>query len=271
MFAKFLRSSRRQRSTSLWYTLALGLMLVCPSISSAGYTIVWAEFHGTRIHAIKEFDEGDMWFVIYDVLTDELVYAEPFKSSGNPSPDGGSTGLKPDKEAIVELLKKIGGATQPAVDFWKTPLGLHLIQNGKGPKPIVDPADLGAMAHGFDGEGGGGGGFDPGGGPLGEQVKGMIKKGKKKDDDGDNDDAKPEDHGLWGPEYPANPELVNPVPAKIFVLMSPARSISPSGEQESSRNAPPSRPGTTLNIGAFGSFGGGYTAPRSTPVLAPGR
>jgi len=190
---------------------------------------------------------------------------------GDPNPEGGDSGLMPDKEAILEELKKMGGATELEVDFWKTPLGLQMIQNGKGPKPVVDPVDVGAMAHGFDGEGGGVGGFDPGGGPIGEQVKGMIKKGKKKDDDGDNDDVKPEDGGLWGPEYPANPELVNPIPAKVFVLMSPARSISPSGAQGSSRNVPPSRLGTTVNIGAFGPFGGGYTAPRSTPVLTPGR
>jgi len=239
------------------------------SIARADYVTTHDDGNGFYIMAYWD-DKGKLKSQHYFDPDGERYLSQYYD---NPSADGQPTGVMPDKEAIVELLKKMGGAWQPKVDFWKTPLGLHLIQSGKGPKPLVDPAPVGAAGYDVDVDGGGGaGGFDPGGGPIGEQVKGMLKKGKKKDsgDDGD-DDAKPGDAGLWGQEYPANPELVNPVPAKTFVLMSPARSVSPSGAQGSSRNAPPSRLGTTLNIGAFGSFGGGYTAPRSTAVLASGR
>jgi len=140
-----------------------------------------------------------------------------YLGSADPNPEGdGSEGTADLESLLAELKKKLDGGDELPRNFWKSPAGHMLIKTGKGPQPgdPIDPDPGGSLAYDADGAGGGSGGIDPNGGPIGDQI-GRKKGSNGNDDDDDGDGGGSGDDSIWGEEYPADPELVNPVPETV--------------------------------------------------------
>ena len=122
----------------------------------------------------------------------------------------------------------------------ETPLGKHLTRNGKGlgptitpratfegrselqqlqllPSPVLSRRDVWRRRLSQRTE------FRPQR-RLDERPGWRAIKGGKNGGDGDSDDAKPSECGLWDDAMPGPPELVNPAPPASFTLMAPLMS-----------------------------------------------
>ncbi|MFQ5733819.1 MAG: hypothetical protein ACE5KM_17920, partial [Planctomycetaceae bacterium] len=229
-----------------------------------GWTLVtYYNDEGKRTSA-HVYDENDKWV------------ASKYYDDDNPNPDDGTT-TPGDISSWKALLKQKGGGMQEP-GFEKTPLGRYLARKGKGIGPLHNPNgdDSGggpspgnrlefedplddALGTGI-GHLGSPGGIDGNGGPIRGQLKNLgRKKGTGRDPAEGSGGGKPQDGGLWGPEMPGPPELVNPNPARTsrdaFVLV-PVTGGSSSGVSGS--NMTPRSGARTGNLN-FGAFGNGIT------------
>jgi hypothetical protein len=151
---------------------------------------------------------------------------------GNPNPEDASSGMKGDYDSAVSLAKQnselkgiVGGIEY---DWANTPIGRHQTGSGKGKIPAhnPNPSDSeGASTPprpleppdfdpGKGSVGGGSGWFDPNGGSPAGQLK---KNGKKRGNQGDDDDGGSDPtggDGMFG-DLPGPPELVNPDPVSF--------------------------------------------------------
>jgi hypothetical protein len=184
---------------------------------------------------------GDLYAVIYDRYSGQAQGWVDLPD-GNPDPDGGSTGLAPDVQSLLDALKKAGGTMRASSDFYSTFLGRMLTEMGMTIVPVHNPADVG---YEIDGYGGGSGGFDPSSGDIREHVQNLKKKGNGNggdDDDDDGDGGKtPTTEDLYGYGMSGPPELINPVPISRMATVSPRQSVATVGGQ-----APAGASDTTL-------------------------
>lgn len=240
------------------------------------------EVHKTTHHN-KDGSYNELW---YSEENDQY-YTKQYDKDGNlkaiyvymdnPNPEEGTT-TPGDQDSRVRLALQnapiigiVGDLRDPQVE--DSPLGQLLTGQGKGKAPAWNPSDV-YYESGFGG-GGGGGGFVPNGGSFGQQLKHMAKKGNKDDgdDDGDNG-AKPGDVGLWGPDMPGPPEIVNPSLHKGSAFRSLVRHSFSTAGHVSPRVAPvPARRAITgaLRGSAFSAFGGGHAASPSATMFRLGR
>lgn len=190
------------------------IVMVAPRFADAGLVTLWSEIDlDTNITSEVLWDDEDdiFYYHEYDSDTGEGCLIE----IGNPSPDGQSTGLGPDKgdvAVMAEAVKKIGGNPVQETNPLRTPIGLGLVENGTIPGAEIDPWDNSALLTEDIAGGGGGGGFDPGV-PIGEQLGKKKQQGKGKDDDGDGDggDKNETFHDISN----IAPEIVDPPPEPV--------------------------------------------------------
>lgn len=218
--------------------VVFGTLSVCQDAHAQwGLVSSWSKDNGDVVIIAQDESDGSLWWFEFD--EDDNVIAAQHLGDDNPNPDDGTTSPG-DKDTWAALLKQHGGGiSDPNVE--KTPIGRYLAGKNKGINPVHNPSedpDGGPSPSGSTGfkdpkddfyetggEGhlGDAGGIDGNGGSIGSQLEDLgRRKGTNKNDDGSND-AKPEDGGLWGPEMPGPPELVNPNPTrganKSFVLV----------------------------------------------------
>jgi hypothetical protein len=213
------------------YILALVTCLIVPG------NVTYAKLITLPGGKFIDMDTGGSIDVVVDDETGDLYMIWKLEEDGgmvhlgnigdNPNPEGGDSGLGPDKETINAMLSdllKAGGSPLQTLDIWETFIGKSMTDKGKGPA-VTDPWDGGERAYDpIEGYGGGGGGlFDLNAGGIKEQITHKTNKGKGKgndDDDEDDDGGGSSGDKLFGIVGP--PELVNPVPIdKGFLLMRP--------------------------------------------------
>ncbi len=272
MFAHDFTSAKRIANNSRFAGSLLVILLLLVGVvatptkeAAADYGLKEVQFHddGTETR-IWEHADGLFWAWV-DADGNFLDGGKVITPGGNPSLEDPNSGLKPDREAFLSELEKLGGgAFLLETDPLKTPAGEIVSQQGGSIVPHHNPSDL-FQEHGM---GGHGGGFDPNGGPISEQINGLKGGGGGGggDDDGDGgDDGHKEDYGFHDGQYPANPELVNPVPIqKSFVLLPPSmkgfKLTGPSGSA--------ALPGGAFNCGAFGGHITGAAGPVGAVKIA---
>ncbi|KAA5541789.1 hypothetical protein FYK55_16395 [Roseiconus nitratireducens] len=183
--------------------------------------IVWWQMHdgstGTT-HAVVEHVYGDghsewSYWVKWETEFGSVYMEWPIPDAGDPNPDDSANGETAKPKDIAEQLARefadMGGEAM-IPNLWDSPVGKMLIQQGDGPIPIVDPWDstLGTDYDGYDSIAG----FDPNGGPIEDQI---LQGTPDEEDESEDDDESRSDDPAGDYEiniYPADPELVNPVP-----------------------------------------------------------
>jgi hypothetical protein len=281
-------ANRKSRAVVVVGLSLVLLSCVTPPLAGQTLTKMWTDFHGNDVIDVYEYDDGSYEAHVYEILEDgtwKLVAVD----FGNPNPvDGTDEGpgdfqSKKDLAKQNGLVKGIVGQVKPALQ--NTRVGKHLTNNGKGPVVVWNPSDDGnggGMKPGKATEGAKPGGdlwslhgpdntlekdwdkivaaidkelqmghsFD-GNAPLGEQIRDMIKNGKKNDNKGNDGDGSSLP-GYLDKYYKSNPayaEVSLPNPEeKSFVLMGP----STKGLKVTGRTGKSSLQGTSLNFGALG-------------------
>ncbi|MCI0358055.1 MAG: hypothetical protein L0211_06210 [Planctomycetaceae bacterium] len=234
-------SSRRRAShlafrSSALCALAAVVLLAFPIGDVAADTTVWWQMNdGEKTHAVVEYEEDDgshTWWYVVKYESDEFYVWYPIEDVDNPADPVYGTGTEgpSDRDGLLQLAKQKGGQFEFRPNAFKTPLGDILIRQGGTIVSHWNPADVFRDA-GWEGGGAGGGSIDPNGGPLSEQIK--TNHGNGNNNNGGGDDGHKEDHGFYDGQYPANPELVNPVPIqKSFILVPPTMAVSPRGASQ---------------------------------------
>jgi hypothetical protein len=229
-------SSRRRASHLAFRPFALcalaALLAFLAGDVSADTTVWWQMNDGEKTHAVVEYEEDDgshSWWYVVKYESDEFYVWYPIDEVDNPADPVYGTGTEgpSDRDGLLQLARQKGGQYEFRPNAFKTPLGDILVRQNGTIVPHWNPADRFRDA-GWEGGGAGGGPIDPNGGPISEQIK--TNHGNGNSNSGGGDDGHKEDHGFYDGQYPANPELVNPVPiGQSFLLVPPTMAVSPRG------------------------------------------
>jgi hypothetical protein len=236
-------------------TLVAGLMLTATSVAAkADYIFHFSvkEKDGKTYEEYATYTDKDVWkgTEIYDQSGKYVGHKGP---KSDPNPDDSAKGTdKPNpeeelKKAIREAALKGGGELKLTPSFWASPLGQHLIDQGRGIIPKYQPGDddnnnIGAKPTKVPKLNDGKmieettqkpgpmttPGYQPNSGSFADYVMGVIKGGAPpKNPQGDTGPA-PKDHdtgnphdkdalggrGIFSEDMPGPPPLVNPIPLK---------------------------------------------------------
>jgi len=258
---------------------------------------------GNFAHSVQEFDEGDWWYVILEISTNKIIYAEEIPT-GNPNPEGDDQpepGDEDSKEALAKQKgKKMSDAEEMKSDLEKyeeSPVGKAQTGKGKGYRVVSNPADEVTLGGG-DGDssdtsftdlldkfkfdvakvsphaGQGAEGFDPNGESMGTYVRGLIKKGDQGDDGGDSTPPGWQ-AAQWKRVLPQLAEIYKPNPEEAkkpaFLLIPPAQAAAPGKAGHAAKKALPSLQQVLRGLGAFGPGGARPAAPRPPAAARPVR